>query len=358
MKLKLFILILFLSPLLSAAQTYTHPNIEKSVFQIYRGSVTNPSNVGTTFYIGNNRFVTNAHIVYSGRTMNDLLFLYHEFTETNGTTISEQDKQEIIDRLINRESNQHSLEDISASLFIKYENKYISVKKITAISFEDDIAILEIDEKDSKKIREFIPLEIIPLPKNITSKKGSIYGFPANTATSFSEVIFQEMKFKNIFYYNGNFFKTYVNFNNLSGASGSPVLVDGKVVGMMKQSYENNSHSTPSTSLIEILKKPVSLIKNQEIYSLFLSFIEKAKMNPEKNINAIVSLHSLQLNNEDNINSVSDKIDELENLLLLTDDNEDPNKYLVYRLLAVYYFDIGKKKPLEAKEALETKKKQ
>ena len=280
MKLKLFILILFLSPLLSAAQTYTHPNIEKSVFPIYRGSVTNSSNGGTTFYIGNNRFVTNAHVIYSGGTMNDLLHLYHEFAETKGA-ISEQDKQEIINRQF---LSENISENISASLFIKYENKYISVKKITAISFEDDIAILEIDKKDSEKIREFIPLEIIPFSKNLTSKKGSIYGFPANTATSFSEITFQEMKFKNIFFYNSNFFKTYVNYNDLHGASGSPVLIDGKVIGVLKEADNNEATSTPSTSLIELLKKPVSLTKNRDLYSLFLSFVEESKNESRKKI--------------------------------------------------------------------------
>ena len=191
MKLKLFIFILFFSPLLSASQTYTHPNIEKSVFQIYRDSDTNPLTGGTTFYIGNNRFVTNAHVIYSREILKDFINFYKKI---NGT-VSEQDKQEIIDRF-NRENDQ----PLSDLLSIKYGDDYIPVKKIIAINFEDDIAILEIDEDRSKNMNDLIPLEIIPFSKNLTSTKGSIYGFPSNESTPLSETIFREMSFQNIFY--------------------------------------------------------------------------------------------------------------------------------------------------------------
>ena len=299
MKLKLFILILFLSPLLSAAQTYTHPNIEKSVFQIYRVSDIDLFGVGTIFYIGDNRFVTNAHVIYTEKTMNNLLNFYHEFAEANGI-ISEQNKRKIINHQFLSEKIS---EKISDSLFIQYKNYPIPVKKITAINFEDDIAILEIDKNQSKNMDDLIPLEIAPFSENITSKKGgSIYGFPSNESTSFSKFILQEMRFKNILFYNGgNFFATYVNYNNLNGASGSPVLIDGKVVGVFKAADENDTRSTPSTSLIELLatKKTLSIIKTRDLYPLFLSFIEKTKMNPEKNINAITFLHTLQANSDD-----------------------------------------------------------
>ena len=347
MKLNVFIFILSLSPLLSAAQTYTHPNIEKSVFQTYRGLIKKPSkrdvtvSLGTTFYIGDNRFVTNVHIVYSDKILSKLLRLYNKFAETNGT-ISKQNKQKIIN-LFNKEE-QYLSENVSDLLFIKYEDEYLPFKKITAINFEDDIAILEIDEKNSQKMRDLIPLEIIPFSKNLTSKKGFIYGFPLDKSKSFAETL-QEMSFQNIFPYNNNFFETYTNANYMNGSSGSPVLVDGKVIGVVKQSYENKARSITSTPLIELLDKdPLSLTKNQELYSLFLSLVEKTKANPEQNIKAIISLHGLKpygdnISNMDDIQNTLNKINELENLL--TDD--DSNNSLIYPMMANYYLNIGKR---------------
>ena len=92
---------------------------------------------GTIFYIGDNHFVTNAHVI---------------------------------------------LQDIPSfvtpSFYFFYKGKKLHFSKILSLDVSNDLAILKLREEDFKQVeKDLIPLEIVATAKMPSHLKGVIYGF-------------------------------------------------------------------------------------------------------------------------------------------------------------------------------------
>ncbi len=323
----LFTLLVLALPDLSQSQDYKYPNIENSVFQIRNYTKFQ----GTGFYIGNNYFVTNAHVLLSVYDMELLSNIYSQFSK--GNNIKKKDKQEIIDTF------KEYKDQYSSNLgYIFYKNQIITFKKIVAVDFKHDLIVLEVDQTHSKLMEELTPLKIGSFSQELTNQKGYAYGFPADKPYPHELFKFKEMTFESIHINDINSFHTYTNVNHLPGGSGSPMLIDGKVVGILRLAFHNEASATSSNALIELLnKEPISLTKNEELIDLFLVFIQKIKTNPTKDWLSLLFFYEIlePLNVTDNY-VINERIYELENLL-----EHNPNLIPLYGFLIGYYSNIN-----------------
>ena len=226
-------LVIFLTTPFSYSADYEYPDIEKSVFKIRT-----PQSLGTTFYIGNNLFVTNAHAVFAPSQIQK----YKLINEMQFNKIIEQ--------------NSNLKKEISKRIRIYFRRNSRPVESIVALDFVNDLAVLRVREPDmllkdkTKKLSKLIPLEIGYATQDLKNKKGYIYGFPDHRPYFKTKKIhLREMTFKNISSIQSESLEVYVNENHLKGASGSPVLVDGQVVGVLKKSVYNSASAIPSNAL-------------------------------------------------------------------------------------------------------------
>ena len=269
---KLFIVLVFFltTPTSYSAEFNKHPNIENSVFRIYNYF---KRSAGTTFYIGNNLFVTNAHIVLDNRFENFLM-----------------NKHQFIKML--RENPESTKHKISKYLFIEYEKGYLPAKSIVALDFVNDLAIIEVDSVLNVDFR-WIPfgltaLELKPFTKDLENKKAYAYGFPDKKDPSIfknennlTEIILKSISSSNDL----KSFDAFTNIEYVEGASGSPVLFDGKVIGVLRHHLVNLVGFASSNALQELLRNPLPkpLTKIHEITEEFIKIKRHFEISKEKN---------------------------------------------------------------------------
>ena len=169
---------------------------------------------GTIFYIGDNRFVTNAHVIL---------------------------------RAISSSA--------TPSLYFFYKRKQLHFSKLLVLDQSNDLVILTLKQEDFKQVeKDLIPLEIAATSKMPSHLKGVSYGF----SSFLEEMSFAKTTFKA---YESNKRDPHTiqligNADVLKGMSGSPVMVQGKVIGILKKTWVNLFFATKSDTLLSLLKRP------------------------------------------------------------------------------------------------------
>ena len=271
---KFFIFLVFLlSFQFSYSQDYKHPNIEKSVFRIFNDF---KHTEATAFYIGNNLFVTNAHCLLT-TSLENFLMNEHKFVKTL------------------RENPKYAKNKISDYFFIEYKEKEFPVKKVVALDFANDLAIIEMDSLFIKNFKlkripffEFTALELKPFTKDLDGRKAYLYGFPNNKPyLPFGQADrdLKEITLKNISSSNDlKSFEAVASTEHIGGSSGGPVLFNGQVIGVITFGIRNLSDFSSSNALKTLLKNPLPkpLTRMHEIIREFITARRHAEVSAEK----------------------------------------------------------------------------
>ncbi|MGI9549213.1 MAG: trypsin-like peptidase domain-containing protein [Bdellovibrionales bacterium] len=343
---RLYFLLFFL-PFVSYSKNYAHPKIRNSVFRIYN-PIKSKTNFGTLFYIGENQFVTNAHLIIPEKYQQHLKKIHDQSSKKNSQDIIQEFKK----------TYQLLGNDFLDSFYFfnpsKEKQTYSKIyfKEVLHIDFKNDLAVLTIDKNKYPELKKnLIPLKIASIEPNI-HQKGVIYGYPATYPKPFLSSSFREIKFETLYFYNEENFYTSTNNGHLKGSSGGPVIIDGKVRGVFKAGFDNLAACTPSQRLIELLKKRTPpLLKEDDFLFSYLNYlyemgpnyltpIEVEETFPEK-FNII-----FQQVTKENQEMINEKVISLQNFI-----SKNPNIYWPRQLLARFYF--ANKNPQKAFELLD-----
>ena len=220
-------------PSQSSHGQYANLDIEKSIFSMLCNG-----NLGTAFYIGNNLFVTNVHVAIPS------------FILTTDTSVP-------IEEIVKQ--NPKTKKNISESCFIRYKGAR-SLESIYAIDFTNDLIVLRMKEQDLKGIKqEIIPLGLGNFDPNNIKNKISLYGFPGNLYNPTNpQLRYEEINPEDVTAVDSNTIEAFIKWPRVRGASGSPLLMDGKVIGILHSAMETIlTRSTTSTHLKKALKNPI-----------------------------------------------------------------------------------------------------
>ena len=285
--------------------------IKKSVFPILCDE-----QQGTAFYIGNNFFVTNAHVV-----LPTFLFLSNTSTPI----------EEIVDK------NPNLNQKISDSCIIGYKG-FRSLKSIHAIDFTNDLAVLRMNDQDLENIKEeLIPLELGTSDFKNTEGMIYFYGFPGgNDYLSLLQLSYAKIHPRDVTFFDSETFETFVKWPWVSGASGSPVLMNGKVIGILHSTIGINlTHSTRSNNLIQILKNPIKkpILTFYGLTKEFLLWKKEALKNFLKDWRPFIAAHSKErILGKNSPNLPKEHLEKLKKLLERTPDS----KVFWFHFLASY----------------------
>ena len=267
-----FLILLFflLSFQLSYSQDYKHPNIKNSVFKILNAF---EHTEATAFYIGNNLFVTNAHVLLD-LSLETFLMNEHKFIKTLS------------------ENPEYAKNKISDYFFIEYKQKDFPVKKVVALDFANDLAIIEMDSFFIENFKlipfAFTALELKPFTKDLEGRKAYLYGFPnSKPYLPFWEADrnLKEITLKNISSSDDlEFFEADTNAEYVEGSSGGPVLFNGQVIGVVTSHVNNFLYFSSSNALKTLLKNPLPkpLTRMHEITREFITARRRAEVSGEE----------------------------------------------------------------------------
>lgn len=209
--------------------------------------------MGTGFFIGENLFVTNFHVIANNLDSvidSDIIANLLEKNIRSGVVnrilmenifnATNKDEQ----NLVKNESDIETVENFVLSQ--KGNPTVIKVKKNLTLSALHDLALLETEEK----VTHYLNLKQNP-PK--ASEPLFIPAYPNGTFKKIS-------KTGNIFYEDNQEYNFPINHFNLSGASGSPILdKQGQVVGVHFSAIEHLSGAIKVNHLEELITENTEL---------------------------------------------------------------------------------------------------
>ena len=266
----IFLVILLTTPF-SYSADYEYPDIEKSVFMIYNDF---KHTEATAFYIGNNLFVTDIHFLLD-LSLETFLMNEHRFVK------------------LLRENPEYAKHKISDYLFIDYKQELFSVKKVVALDFANDLAIIEMDSLFIENFKlipfTFTTLELKPFAKDLEGRKAYLYGFPNSKPylpLDQGEKKLKEITLKNIS--SSDDLESFVadaNVEYVGGSSGGPVLFNGQVIGVVSFHMSNLLYFSSSNALKTLLKNPLPkpLTRIHEITREFITAKRHAEVSGEEN---------------------------------------------------------------------------
>ena len=225
----------FLSgPMIYDDYLFRRTPLVRSIFQIIienNVEEKKKQSLGMIFYIGDNRFVTNAHVLLG--------------------VISPS---------------------ATPSLYFDYRNRRHNFSKLLALDQSNDLAILKLREEDFKQVEKYlIPLEIVATAKMPSHLKGVSYGFTELLDTNITKKItFKGYESVEI---DPHTIQLISNINITDGMSGSPVVIQGKVIGVLNRSWNNLFFATKSDALISLLERPFINKDFNDLSSEILSWI-------------------------------------------------------------------------------------
>ena len=270
-------LVFFLITPTSYSAEFKYSDIEKSVFRVQT-----PIKYGTGFYIGKGLFVTNAHVVFTS----DIATLYMSFNESSYKKLLEESPD--------------LKKEISKNVKIQFKESYLPVESILALDIANDLAVLKVSEsnisvveEEYKELNLLAPLELSSLTE-VKNKKGYMYGYPVlRPYFNIKRINLKEVILKNMSSSKPESIDAFANENHLNGASGSPILVDGLVVGVAKNSMHNSLSATSSDALKTLLENPLPkpLTKMHEITRAYISLRNQTK----KDWKVLVALQLLEV---------------------------------------------------------------
>ena len=163
--------------------------------------------------------------------------------------------------------NAISSSSTTPSIYFRYriassdQENFINFSEVLSLDVLNDLAILKVGRGEFDRIKEdLIPLEIVatskmPFPLKMPSPLKSVsYGFSLlldkETARKTTFEAYESDKI------NPHTIHLVGNASAMEGMSGGPIMVQGKVIGVLKSGWNNLFYATKSDTLLSLLNQP------------------------------------------------------------------------------------------------------